>query len=317
MFTFFTELLKKDVVDRYGRFLGHPYDFFADLSGSYPKLTALVVTVGIVQKNFFTIPWSQFTFSEEQFRLKGALDSFGAQKKYQQEGVPTLRQSILDQQVVDTYNRKVVRVNDIHLLSVGGELRLAHVDVGMRGLVRRLGWEKTIDAIVRLFNRHASYLILNGFIAWKYVQPLSIRDAAGRVKLNVDQESLRHIPPSDISEMLMELDPHQRSALLRTLDVARQVDILTELDLKWQRDLIEDFDTKAAVALFERMPADEATDLLQALSKRDVARIMGELSIRKAREISGLLKHETDSAGGLMTTEYFVLTPSMKVLDAI
>ncbi|MBI4212110.1 MAG: magnesium transporter, partial [Deltaproteobacteria bacterium] len=125
------------------------------------------------------------------------------------------------------------------------------------------------------------------------------------------------IPPSDISEMLLELDPYQRAALLRTLDVKRQVEIITELDLRKQKDLIEDLDTRTVVELFDRMPADEATDLLQTLSTRDAARIVTELPTRKAREIANLMRHETDSAGGLMTTEYVVLSPDMTVGDTI
>ena len=35
----------------------------------------------------------------------------------------TLRTSILDQQVVDTYNRKLVRVNDLHFLKVDDDLK--------------------------------------------------------------------------------------------------------------------------------------------------------------------------------------------------
>ena len=49
---------------------------------------------------------------------------------------------MLDQQVIDVFGRKVVRVNDLDLLqeSVGNRpvLKVGSVDVGPRGAIRRL-----------------------------------------------------------------------------------------------------------------------------------------------------------------------------------
>jgi magnesium transporter len=202
-------------------------------------------------------------------------------------------------------------------LRVEQNLRLVHVDVGLRGLVRRLGWGRLVDGVIKILNRHARYITDEGFIAWKFVQPIDIQVTTGRLKLSIEQEELKKIPPPDISEMLMELDPQHRVALFRTMDLDRQVEIITELELKWQRELIEDLDTRTAVALMERMPADEATDLLGALPRRSADRILGMLSNQKARDLSELLEHESDTAGGLMTTEFITLTPTMTVREAI
>jgi len=317
MFVFFTELVKMDVVDRRGRWLGHPYDFMARLDEPYPNLTTLVVSKGVLRKRFFVIPWNFVSIHEDKIQLKQPLESFASVKRYRESMQATLRTSVLDQQVVDTLNRKVVRVNDVHFLKVEGGLRVVHVDVGARGLARRLGWERPLDRLVKLFNRHARYLTDEGFISWKYIQPIDIQPTTGRLKLSIEQEELKKIPPPDISEMLMELDPQHRVALFKTMDVQRQVDTITELELKWQKALIEDLDTRTAVDLIERMPADEATDLLGELRRRDADRILGLLSTQKARALSELLEHESDSAGGLMTKEFITLREDMTVEDAI
>ena len=58
------------------------------------------------------------------------------------EGMLLLGRDLLDQQVIDVFGRKVVRVNDLDLLqeSVANRLvlRVGSVDVGPRGAVRRL-----------------------------------------------------------------------------------------------------------------------------------------------------------------------------------
>ncbi|HPQ80351.1 MAG TPA: CBS domain-containing protein [bacterium] len=317
MFVFFTDLCKKDVVDRHGRWVGSPCDFTARLEEAYPRVTSLVVARGTFRKSYFVIPWKDVHQIQDGFALKVSIDSLSSSHSYSDSELKTLRRDVLDQQVVDTFNRKVVRVNDLHFLRVDNDLRLAHVDIGLRGLVRRIGWERFVDGFVRLFHKHSSYLTNEGFISWKYVQPLSIQEATGKVQLTVEMDQLKSIPPPDLSTMLMELDPYERAALLKTFDVGTQVDIITELELKWQKDLIEELDVQTAVALFERMPADEATDLLSTLAKRDSERILGMLSPKKAREISELMKHEWDSAGGLMTKEYIALREEMSVGEAI
>lgn len=317
MFTFFTEIVRKDVVDRRGRFIGHPYDFTASFGEAYPRITSLVVARGLINKKFYEVPWKDVHQTRDKFQLKVTVETLKAVKTYDDQDRSTLRRGILDHQVVDTYNRKVVRVNDLHFLCVDNDLRLAHVDIGFRGLIRRFGWERAVDGFVRFFSRHAEYLTNESFISWKYVQPLSIQESTGKIKLSVEMDQLREIPPSDVSTMLMELDPYQRAALIKTMDVPTQVDIITELELKWQKDLIEELDKKTAVELFEKMPADEATDLIQALSKRDANNILSMLSTKKAREITELMEHESDSAGGLMTTEFISLRENMTVGEAI
>ncbi|MFH1829411.1 MAG: CBS domain-containing protein [Pseudomonadota bacterium] len=317
MFTFFTEIVRRDVVDRHGRWVGRPHDFSAHLEEVYPRVSTLVIAKGTFKKKYYVIPWKEVHVTGERLQLKIPLESLKLVSSYKTPDATTLRTGILDQQVVDTFNRKLVRVNDLHFLRVDDDLRLAHVDIGFRGLVRRLGWERFVDRIVRIVNRHARYLNDEGLISWKYVQPLSIQEATGRIQLTVDMDQLRQIPPSDISSMLMELDPYQRAAMIRTLDVQDQVDTITELELKWQKDIIEELDTQTAVRLIERMPADEATDLMSELSKRDADRIFAMLSTKKARELQELMEHESDSAGGIMTTEFISLREGMTVGQAI
>ncbi|MBN1283002.1 MAG: magnesium transporter [Proteobacteria bacterium] len=317
MFTYFTDIARRDVLDRHGRYVGHPYDFAARLDEVYPRITSLVVSRGTFKRRYFVVDWKDVHQTDRGLQLKVPIETLSEVASYRNGDEPTLRRNILDQQVVDTFNRKLVRVNDLHFLKVDDDLRLAHVDIGFRGLIRRLGWERAVDGVVRLFNRHARYLNEEGLISWKYVQPLSIQSPTGQIQLNVDMRQLKQIPPSDISQMLAELDPYQRAALIKTLDVQGQVDTITELDLKIQRDIIEELDAQTAVRLFERMPSDEATDLLAKLQKRDADRIIGMLSAKKAREISDLMEHEADSAGGLMTKEFIALRPSMTVGQAI
>lgn len=321
MFIFYTELLRREIYDRHGRWVGRPHDFTCALEGHYPPLTSLVLTTGGARPRYARFPMTQLHHTTVQGEIAFQLRTNEEQMEWLAAPPAThelsLRHNILDQQVVDVYNRKVVRVNDIHMLQVNEEFRIAHVDVGVRGMVRRLRFERLIDRVVRLFASHARYLTHESFIAWKFVQPLQINQAAGTIPITVAQADIKAIPPADLSEMLIELDPYQRVALFKSLDAFVQGEILGELEPRFRRELVSELDPKTAVAVLERMPPDEATDVLQTIPRRTADRILSEMGAARAQQLTELSLHPTDTAGGLMTTEYVALTPEQTVAEAI
>lgn len=317
MFVTYVEISTKDVVDKHNRYMGRPYDFLVKLGGAYPHLSALILSKGRFSKNYAVVPWSQIKRIDQQVYLNVAEETVRFKSEYKAEEYTSIRNSILDQQVVDTFNRKVVRVNDVHLLRVDKDLMVAHVDVGFRGLIRRLGWERAVDVLVKMIRPRSHYLTKEHFISWKFVQPLEVMPKRGIIQLNVPHEDLAAIPPADFSEIMDELDPPERIALFRSLDFETQVDVLNELEVEMQKDLMEELDTQTAIRLLEKMDPDEVVDLLGALSKGEANRILSLMSPIQARKLRSLLKYESDSAGGFMTTEFVSLSPTMTVSDAI
>ena len=95
-----------------------------------------------------------------------------------------LRDFLLDKQIVDVHGAKVERVNDLYFVRSDGKLLLVQVDVGLRGLLRRIGFE---DSIVRFNKWFFDYDLKDRFIAWNYVEPLAYPD---RLKLQIPQSRL-------------------------------------------------------------------------------------------------------------------------------
>jgi sporulation protein YlmC with PRC-barrel domain len=79
-----------------------------------------------------------------------------------------MRRDILDKQIVDVDGAKVVRVNDLKLALGDGNLCLAAVDVGFRGILRRLGYLRAWDWLGGAFHRR----LASREIDWLLVQPL-------------------------------------------------------------------------------------------------------------------------------------------------
>ena len=316
MFLNFTDILKKDVRDSDGAFVGNVWDLSAKLGEVYPKTEELILYKGAMHRQYAVVPWPAIASVEDDMILtigKGDV-KFGPTPK---EFEFLIKRDILDQQVVDTFNHKVRRVNDIHLLKVDRDLVIAHVDIGLRGLLRRLGWEKTVDFLVRLVNTHARYLKNPDLVSWKYVQPVSVNPASMTMKLSLTEKQLLSIPAADLGDIIFDLNPNQRMALFRALDMKTKAKIFENIDFEEQNRILKELDKKEAAEIVSHMSTDEATDLLERLSPKIVNNLLSLVESSRAKKLSTLLGYSSDSAGGLMTADFVSMPETMTVEKAI
>ena len=174
IFLFLSELLGTQVMDCHNQQVGTLCDLVMKMSDEvYPKALCLIIQKGIIKKVFAEIKIEDVKSLEDVIQLKIDQDSIKYEKTKPTHEV-TLCRDILDQQVVDIDHQKVVRVNDIHFLRVDTQLYLAHVDVGLRGLVRRLGWTKFVDGVLLWASPKSKYLTQEDFIPWKNTQALTL-----------------------------------------------------------------------------------------------------------------------------------------------
>src|SRR5262249_56767931 len=109
-----------------------------------------------------------------------------------------------------------------------GDLHLVHVDVGFRGLVRRLGWDSALDAAVRRVAPKARYLRNERLISWRYVQPLTLTGTGERLQLTVARKELGELHPAELADILTELDGRERESVFRALDAESAAEALAE-----------------------------------------------------------------------------------------
>jgi len=227
------------------------------------------------------------------------------------EGEMLLKDALLDKQVVDTDGAKIRRVNDLQFLKTKHGLHLVHVDVGFRGLIRRVGLINFFDAILRgLFD----YKLANNFIPWKFTQPLNSPDL---LRLNIAQNRLSQIHPADLADILEELDIKQRAAVFQALDVETAAEALEETDPKVQVSLINDMNSEKASDIIEEMSLSEAADLIGDLPKAKAEGILKEMEKDIADDVKELLTHPEREAGGMMTSSYLSFSPSTTVREAL
>src|SRR5437868_8472796 len=175
------------------------------------------------------------------------------------EGLFLLERDLLDQQVIDVYGRKVVRVNDVDLnhenINNLPVLKVGSVDVGARGALRRLLKGMVPMAALNLLLRQ----IPARLIPWDFVDLIET-DPARRVKLKISHERLARLHPADIADIIEELAPDEREAVFETLDEGVAAGALEEVRPKVQKSIVESLDSERASEIVEEMNPDAAAD---------------------------------------------------------
>ena len=311
-FVFFSEIHGRAVLDSQGRPIGRLDDLKVRLGELFPKVTSMVLKKGRRPKHW-ALAWDETEgLNEGPIKLKpGAEDRITTLDVGADELL--LKADLLDKQVVDTYGAKIERVNDIHLLIVDHELRIVHVDFGVRGILRRLGWLKKTDAITGwLF----TYRFPEKIVSWKYVQPLAA-DPKHNLKLNVTLRKLHDIHPSDLADILEELNQAHRSSIFQTLDPETAAETLQEVDPKIQLSLIETTSEERASDILEQMEPDEAKDFLAELPQEKKEELMRTMDDPYRQDMEELLRYKEGTAGSIMTKDFIALKQEATIAQAI
>jgi CBS domain-containing protein/sporulation protein YlmC with PRC-barrel domain len=308
-FYFFSDFLNRRVFNPSGQRVGRISDVVAERAEPYPMIIGLVVRTRGREKRFY-LPWEKIA------QIEPTLTSSEGEPPLLKSSLPAkdiilLQEEVMDKQIVDTFGAKVVRVNDLHFLRVDSRLRLVHVDVGFRGLMRRVGWEKLMD---QALNWLFSYNLPNQFISWKYVQLLSGSDL---LHLSVSQKKLSHLHPADLADIIEDLTGRERSAIFHALDTETAAEALEEIDPKIQKALMETISVEKASDIVEEMSPSDAVDLLADLPEERAEEILEGMEQEKAEDLRELLVHPDETAGALMTTAYLSLAPGVTVETAI
>ncbi len=152
---------------------------------------------------------------------------------------------MLDQQIVDTEGKRLVRVNDLQIARKNQIFLLTGVDVGGFGLVRRLGLDTAAKAAAKLFNKK----LKSNVIPWKDVASIEHDDP---LRLKVSQDRLVQMEPTDIAAILDDLDHQTSKALLEGFSDEQLADTLEESSPKFSRSSLLRSNLNARLTFWKR-----------------------------------------------------------------
>ena len=123
--------------------------------------------------------------------------------------------------------------------------------------------------------------------------PIDLAHAASRLPHNVRPVLYENLPNREAKiRFVINTDADTRLALFRHL---------SDLELK---------------KLFDKMPIDDAAWVIEDMPERRFRRLMEQIDSKKAIRIVDLKKHRRNSAGRLMTSEFFAFTMEMTIGEA-
>jgi len=304
---YLSKLLDQKVWDAFGHVVGKLDDLLVDYTDqTMPPITAIAIKSGpgevklIDAKDIATL-WPSITLNVDSLQLH--LFESAGHELY-------LKQRTLDQQIVDTEGKRLVRVNDLQLARKNHRFYLTGVDVGSTGLLRRMGLENLAKAIARLFKKQWKTHV----IPWEDVASIEHDDP---LRLKVSQDRLVQMEPADIASILDDLDHHTSKALLQGFTDEQLADTLEESSADVQQAVIAALKPERAADVLEEMDPDEAADLLADMDDQVSEQLLKLMEDEDEEDVRILLRYPEDSSGGIMTTEFASVPAQFTVEQAL
>lgn len=304
---FVSEILKKPVLDPKGDELGRVKDLMIVRGEPLPKVSSLIIER---KKGIYNIPWLDLNIFNKRIISANIYSEALMPYNLNEEDLLLVR-DILDKQIVDINGAKVVRVNDVKIEGYDTEAVLIAVDVGMRGIMRRLGVERGGEDLLRLFKKRLPYHL----ISWNYIQTLEPKLTT--ISLTVPRQMLSELHPADIADIISQVSHKEGTTFIKDLDIDVAAEALSELKPETQVEIISGLDMDKAADIIEEMHPDEAADILSDLPVDKAKEILESIEKEEAEDIQELLSHEEDTAGGLMTNEFIAYPPDTTIKEAI
>jgi CBS domain-containing protein len=296
-------LVGADVVGRAGGRIGRLDDLVVRLGGTgYPPVTALLARVA--GRDVFV---SGDAVSEMDYgRVALTTDRIDLRPFERREQEVLLRKDVLDRQLIDVDGARLRRANDIELARLEGWYRVVGVDVGPRGIARRV--------VPRRFARRVGE---SQMLDWAAVEPFT--GHVPTVRLRAPHPKLARLHPAELAD-LVEAAGHSESAEILAAvhdDPELEADLFEELDDARVREFLEERDDAEIAGLLARMETDDAVDALLELDEDRRNTIVSLLPHVQRRRVETLLGYAPATAGGLMSPDFVCLYSQATAEEAL
>jgi CBS domain-containing protein len=295
-----------DLLDPAGAKLGRVDDLIVRLGeDEYPPVTGLLAT--LAGRQVFVPADAVEEIEHGRVRLRvGRLDLQPFERRPQEV---LLKKDMLDRQLINVDGARLVRSNEIELARLDGWFRVVGVDIGVRGLVRRVVPRRLSDSVGT-----------TGFLDWASVEPFT--GHVPTVRLRVPHPKLARLHPAQLADLVEQASHHEGEEILDAVgdDPELEADVFEELEPGHQQEFVEDRSDAEVAEMLSRMESDDAADLVLELPEERRDEIVRLLPLVQRRRVRALLGYDPATAGGLMSPEFicvFSQATQTEVLDRV
>ncbi|GFO56432.1 membrane protein [Geomonas sp. Red276] len=300
---YLSAILDKPLIDVTGAVLGKVHDLAITPDEEFPIVSQILVRR---KGATYAVAWEKVVlFNPSVISVRSSVKEM---QGYRETGGDIhVRRDILDKQIVDVNGAKVVRVNDLKLGRHKEALCLMAVDVGFRGLLRRMGYERLWGMVQREIPERE--------ISWEFVGHLEAN--AARLTLTMAREQISDMHPADLAHIISRVPRPNLHTVLNSLDDETAGEAIHELEPELRSRVMTELDSERASDILEEMSPDEAADVLGDLSAEKAEELLGLMEPEDAEEIQELLEHEEDSVGGIMNNSFIAVPVDLTVEEAL
>ncbi len=305
---YLSRVLGKKVFSNSGKVMGIIQDILVDVQSTKPQVTSLVI-----KKSGKSViaDFSRFSVSEEKNQYVFRCSDEEVTVTELKDNTIFLHDNVLDKQLVDIDGRKLVRVNDVRLVVLATGTFVVAVDVGIEGLLRRLGAAKPIMKLLQPFKLQ----VPNKLILWDEVETIDFGQAG--IKLSTPYSKLSTLHVSDLADIIEDMDAKMQAEVFASFDEEKAADILEELEPKAKIQILQGMSLEKAADLLEKMPSDEVADILDEMSDEEAEKLLLEMEKETSEEVRELMEYEDDEIGSLMTLDFIAFSKNTTVNDTI
>jgi magnesium transporter len=306
---FLSKVMYKNIYNISGSIIGKLNDFIVELDAEKPVFKAIEVKNG--RRLFYVSAVALEVYRDDYGRYSVKLNTGSIQMMSQTEHEVYLVKDFLDKQIVDINGRKVERVNDVQVGRIHGKWNVIAVDIGLRGLLRRLDMEYLVIRFCSLFRVE----FRNRLIYWNNVQPLAT--GAANLQLSTPMDKLKTLHAADIADILEELDKQTQVTVFQSLGDQRAAEVLKEVGHDVQLNLLETLTDEQASDILEIMPSDEAADILEEVEDTRVEKLLVQMETENSSEIRELMEYDERTIGSMMAKDFVTFPPNVTVETAL
>ena len=126
--------------------------------------------------------------------------------------------------------------------------------------------------------------------------------------------------PVDIAQILAQLQSYERESLFKTFtrsDLAKAAEALSEMGTENAVELLTSLDKDDATRLLQELPSDDAALLISEMPAESREELLETMKLELSTDVQELLGFAEETAGRIMTQDYFALNEDVTISEAI
>ncbi len=157
-----------------------------------------------------------------------------------------------------------------------------------------------------------------------------MRNRQQQILTDATQRLLRRGATANIQKILAKTHPADIAAVFRSLvhrdqrhlfdlirDNAKKGEVLSELEAEQSVPLLQHYEVEELLPILSTMSADDVADLLNNLPEELSDAILDRMKRGESEELHDLMRYPEDSAGGIMSPDFFALHADTSAEEAI